>query len=258
MNQKEKEGIPMIKIVICDDDDFTVKFISELLAKAVNASKVSAKIVCKASSGTDILHFLQKTSDSFLYFLDFDFGKKELNGIDLVKKIYQYDPAGKIVFVTSHGEKGIPILQSGIQAFGFIEKNPNQQIMTAACVKYLKMADSRCISISESPMLELPIGIDETISLPLSDILYVDSVKIIAHSICYHTFDGSEITIRDTMEHALELLGSGFIRCHRSVIVNKKQVVSIKNGLIRLSNGVMVTCAINRRKEIMELCLKNN
>lgn len=248
----------MIKIVICDDDDFTVKLISELLTKAIKTSKVNAKIVCKAASGTDILNFIQNTSDSFLYFLDFDFGKKELNGIDLVKKIYQYDPTGKVVFVTSHGEKGIPILQSGIQAFGFIEKNPNQQIMTAACVKYLKMADSDCISPSEAPMLEFSIGIDETISLPLSDILYVDSVKTIAHSICYHTFDGSEITIRDTMEHALELLGTGFIRCHRCVIINKEQVVSIKNGLIRLSNGVMVACSINKRKEIMELCLKNN
>ena len=133
----------MIKIIICDDD-FTVKLINELLAKAIKTSKVNAKIVCKASSGTDILNFIQNTSDSFLYFLDFDFGKKE--------------------------------------------KNPNQQIMTAACIKYLKMADSDCISPSETHMIELPIGIDKTISLPLSDILYVDSIKTIAHSICYHTF----------------------------------------------------------------------
>lgn len=246
----------MLKIIICDDDDFTVKLIHGLLAKAIEASQVNAQIVCKASSGTDILNFIQKNPGPYLYFLDFDFGKKELNGIDLAKKIYQYDGNGKVVFVTSHGEKGMAILQSGVQAFGFIEKDPSQQAMIASLVRYLKMASPVLCQAPEIPMLELPIGIEETVCLSLSDIIYVDSVKTIAHSICYHTFNGSEITVRDTIEHALQLLGTGFVRCHRSVIINKEQVVSVKNGLVRLSNGASVCCAIGKRKELMELCLE--
>lgn len=246
----------MLKIKICDDDDFTVRLIHGLLEKAIEISKIDAQIVCKASSGVDILNFIHKNAGSFLYFLDFDFGRKELNGIDLAKKIYQYDANGKIVFVTSHGEKGMAILQSGVQAFGFIEKDPNQQSMIASLVKYLKMTVPALCQIPDSPILELTIGIDETTCLALSDIIYVDSVKTVAHSICYHTFNGSEITVRDTIEHALKLLGTGFIRCHRSTIVNKEQVVSVKNGLVKLSNGVMVCCAIGKRKELMELCLE--
>lgn len=246
----------MIKIVICDDDDFTVKLIHGLLEKAIEISKTEAQIVCKASSGADVLSFIQKNPGPYLYFLDFDLGKKELNGIDLVKRIYQFDTGGKVVFVTSHGDKGMDILQSGIQAFGFIEKNPSQQVMITSLVKYLRMTEPVLCQTSDIPMLELPIGIDETACLSLSDIIYVDSVKTVAHSICYHTFNGSEITVRDTIEHALELLGTGFIRCHRSIIVNKEQVVSVKNGLVKLSNGVMVCCAIGKRKEIMEICLE--
>ncbi len=246
----------MLKIIICDDDEFTIKFIHRLLDKAIEISKIEAQIVCKVSSGADILNFIQKNAGPYLYFLDFDFGRKELNGIDLTKKIYQYDANGKIVFVTSHGEKGLAILQSGVQAFGFIEKDPNQQVMIASLARYLKMTVPALCQIPEPPMLELQIGIDETIRLALSDIIYVDSVKTIAHSICYHTFNGSEITVRDTMEHALKRLGTGFIRCHRSVIVNKEQVVSVKNGFVKLSNGVMVCCAIGKRKELMELCLE--
>ena len=158
--------------------------------------------------------------------------------------------------MTSHGEKGMTILQSGVQAFGFIEKDPSQQSMIASFVRYLKMTIPALRRMPEPPVLELPIGIDETICLALSDIIYVDSVKTVAHSICYHTFNGSEITVRDTIEHALNLLGTGFIRCHRSIIVNKEQVVSVKNGLVKLSNGVMVCCAIGKRKELMELCLE--
>lgn len=244
----------MLKIIVCDDDNFTIKLIHELLEKAIEIGKVEAQIVCIASSGIDILNFVQKNPGSYLYFLDYDFGKKELNGIDLAKKIYHYDANGKIVFVTSHGEKGMAILQSGVQAFGFIEKDPNQQAMIASLVKYLKMTAPALCQIPEPLMLKLPIGIDETVCLPLSDIIYVDSVKTVAHSICYHTFNGSEITVRDTIEHALKLLGAGFIRCHRSIIVNKEQVVSVKNGMVKLSNGVMVCCAIGKRKELRELC----
>lgn len=143
----------MIKIIICDDDSFTVKLMNELLTKAVQISKTEAKVVCLASSGADVLNFIRGDKGPFLYFLDFDLGKNELNGIDLVKKIYQHDPDGKVIFVTSHGEKGLSILQSGIQAFGFIEKSPNQQLMISDCVKYLKMAGAANAPCEDAAML---------------------------------------------------------------------------------------------------------
>lgn len=249
----------MIRIIICDDDQFTIQLASHLLEKAIKISQIDSKIVCKASSGIELLNYIQNTPGPYLYFLDFDLGKKELNGIDLVRKIYQQDPNGKVVFVTSHTEKGIEILKSGIQAFGFIEKNPDQQLMILEYIKYLKMIDLSSCQSSDHSIIELQIGIDEIIRLSISDIAYVDSVKTIAHSICYHTFDGSEVIVRDTIEHALDLLGSDFIRCHRSVIVNKNHVVSIKNGLVKLSNGSMVVCALRKRKEMIQICcLKEN
>lgn len=244
----------MLNIIICDDDQFTLSTTSKLLEKAIGISNVSAKIACLASSGKELLNFIQNHSCSYLYFLDFDFGRFELNGIDLVKRIYKSDPLGKIVFVTSHADKGMDILRSGIQAFGFIEKSPEPNKMVTEYTKYLKMLEPSDSPDTVMPSIELPIGIDETVTLSVSEIAFVDSVKTIAHSICYHTFDGSEVTIRDTMEHALELLGSDFIRCHRSVLVNKNHVVSLKNGLIKLANGNSVPCAVGKRKEILSVC----
>ena len=76
----------MLKIILCDDDDFTLKLIQGLLEKAIEISKTDAQIVCKASSGMDILNFIHKNAGPYLYFLDFNFGRQELNGIDLAKK----------------------------------------------------------------------------------------------------------------------------------------------------------------------------
>lgn len=245
----------MLNIIICDDDRFTLQMLSTLLERAIIQSKVKAKIVCLSSTGQDLLQFIH-SGGTYLYFLDFDFGRESLNGIDLVRQIYQIDPNGKIVFVTSHGDKGMDILRSGIRPFGFIEKSMNQSKMIQEYVRYLQMAAPSEEKKETAPCIELLIGIDESVWLSISEISYVDSVKTTAHSICYHTFDGSEITMRDTLEHAHELLGKAFLRCHRSVLVNQTHILSLQNGMVRLSNGEFVICALSKRKMIQELCLR--
>ncbi len=247
-------GENMLKIVVCDDDNFTLKIISELLEDAIQESNINAKIVCLASTGNELLNFIQNNADSYLYFLDFDFGQTELNGIDLVRIIYRIDPKGKVVFVTSHTDKAVDILKSGIQAFGYIEKSLNQRKMINEYCNYIKMAKSSDSNYNDKHYIELSIGINESVQIPVSEITYVDSVKTVAHCICYHTFDRSEITVRDTIEHSLELLGKNFIRCHRSIIVNKNYVISLKKGLLKLSNGTTVLCALSKQKFIKAEC----
>lgn len=245
----------MLNIIICDDDEFTLHMLTALLERAISQSNIEAKLVCLASTGQELLQFIQK-GGNYLYFLDFDFGKEALNGIDLVRQIYQIDPIGKIVFVTSHGDKGMDILRSGVRPLGFIEKSVDQGKMVREYIRYLQMAASTKGVIETEPCVELSIGIDETVWLAISDISYVDTVKTVAHSICYHTFDGSEITVRDTLEHAHEQLGETFIRCHRSVFVNRIHILSLQNGMIKLSNGEFVVCALGKRRMIQELCLR--
>ncbi|MFR8165834.1 MAG: LytTR family transcriptional regulator DNA-binding domain-containing protein [Enterocloster sp.] len=80
--------------------------------------------------------------------------------------------------------------------------------------------------------------------------------ETVAHSICYHTLDGSAVTVRDTMDHAQELLGDRFIRCHRSVLVNQSHVLSLENGMLRLSNGEAVSCAFGKRKLMAGYCIR--
>lgn len=243
----------MLNIIICDDDQFTLQMLSTLLNRAISQSKVQAKLVCLCSAGQDLLQFIHNGGD-YLYFLDYDFGRESLNGIDLVRQIYQIDPNGKIVFVTSHGDKGMDILRSGIRPFGFIEKSMDQGKMVQEYIRYLKMAAPTQEKNETGFFIELPIGIDEWVRLAISELAYVESVKTSAHSICYHTFDGSEVTVRDTLEHAHERLGETFFRCHRSVLVNRQHILSLQNGMIKLSNGEFVVCALSKRKMIQEIC----
>lgn len=229
--------------------------LSVLLERAIGQSRTEARLVCLGSTGEELLQFIHR-GGNYLYFLDFDFGRESLNGIDLVRQIYQIDPNGKIVFVTSHADKGMDILRSGVRPFGFMEKSVNQGKMVREYIHYLQMAAPHKGVLADGLFVELPIGIEETVRLAVSKISYVDTVKTAAHSICYHTFDGSEITVRDTLEHAQEQLGETFLRCHRSVLVNYRYILSLQNGMIKLSNGEFVVCALGKRKMIQEICLK--
>ena len=101
----------------------------------------------------------------------------------------------------------------------------------------------------------MPVGIDEFVSIPICQILYVESVKTISHFICYHTVDGSSISIRDTIENALGVLGDDFMKSHRSIIINKRHVIGLVDGMVKFSSGESVACSFRLKKNIMKECL---
>jgi DNA-binding LytR/AlgR family response regulator len=67
-------------------------------------------------------------------------GNGELNGLDLSRIIRGQYPLSKIVFVTSHIEKNMEILKSGIESFGFIEKDFNRELMIREFENVLRLA----------------------------------------------------------------------------------------------------------------------
>lgn len=59
----------MLPIILCDDDHFTWQLLSDLLERAIQRSKVAAKVVCMASTGQELLQFI-RGGGNYLYFLD--------------------------------------------------------------------------------------------------------------------------------------------------------------------------------------------
>lgn len=250
----------MIGIIICDDDRFMLELSCKLTEKCIKQHDLSAKIVCKSTNYSDIIHFLKNNKNTYLYFLDLDFGSLAPNGIDIAKNIKEIEPLSKIVFVTSHDNLGINILKSGVEAFGFIEKTPDTKKMMTDYKKYITLVQELNITKSSdkknSRKIVLPVGIDESITFPVSQILYVESVKTISHFICYHTIDGSKISVRDTIENALSKLGDDFMKSHRSIIINKKHVIAVNDGLVKFSNGLQTVCSFRLKNIVTEKCLK--
>lgn len=238
----------MVKIIICDDDHFTRKWICEMVETTIQNMAIPAEIVCRSAGANEVLQFMAKNPGDYLFLLDLDLGAKRLGGLDLARELKKEFPLSKIVFVTSHGEKSMEILKSGVEPFGFIEKNMNQRVMIKEFSDVFQKLHTAGEEEGTERKIVLPIGIDEYISLPVRRISYVESLKNKPHHICYHTIDGSQIIVRDTLLHALELLGEDFETSHRSVAVNKRHVTEVGKTQIKLSTGEYVICAIGKRK----------
>lgn len=249
----------MLGIIICDDDKFMLDISRMIAENCIKKYRLDAKVVCQTVNSHEAINYLSKNKEAFLCFLDLDFGQNTLNGLDVSKMIKEMSPASKTVFVTSHTDKGMDILKSGVEAFGFVEKTTETYKMELAYKKYITLALGLRIpdstEKSSERKIDLPVGIDEFVSIPVLQILYVESVKTISHFICYHTVDGSSISIRDTIENALGVLGDDFMKSHRSIIINKRHVIGLVDGVVKFSNGESVACSFRLKNNIMRECL---
>ncbi|MDT3844127.1 MAG: LytTR family transcriptional regulator DNA-binding domain-containing protein [Bacillota bacterium] len=242
----------MIKLIFVDDDRFSLEMFSAMAKEAAQSLGITAEVSCLAGSGEEVMRYLKDSQDHFLCFVDYEIGDNHMNGIEIAKSIHDISMGNKVVFVTSHGEKNMEILKSGAQPFGFIEKNMDMALMKREFKDCIYKASSM-LEKDDSPKstntIELRVGVDDVIRISTCDVVFVEAVKQPAHNICWHTIDGNSITVRDSLDNALEMLGDGFAKCHRSVIVNKACVIGKNKGTLKLSDGESVECSIRHWKE---------
>lgn len=250
------EVLSILDIILCDDDKFILQLGAKRIEEEIAQKHVDARMACIAVESNEVLQYLKNNAGYYLIFLDLDFGNGKLNGIDVAKQIKGICDNVKIVFVTNHRDMAMQVLSSGVEPFGFLEKTADMQLLKNGYGRYIQMAISAFLPVRrETEWLELSVGIDETVRIDKQLILYLEAEKTISHGVSYHTMDGSFITIRDTLEHCWERLGADFIRVHRSILVNKKYIVSLNGATLHLSNGEEIPCAIRMLKEVKR-CLK--
>lgn len=242
----------MLRIILCDDDPFILNLAADKISKIIKSSRLDAAVVCMTTSGSELLTFVKNNPDRYLIFLDLDFGSGKLNGIDVAKALRQTDSDCKIVFTTNHHEMAMDVLKSGVEPFGFLEKSTDILKLAAGYQKYIHMLLFRCdrSDVAEFPTVSLHIGSDEQVTIALDDIIFVETEKTVSHGITYHTVNGSAITVIGSLDVAQQRLGDSFLKTHRSYLVNKRHLLGMKDGYVKLSNQQEVPCSFRQRSEV--------
>jgi len=242
----------MLKIILCDDDPFILQLGAEKINNMIEAQGFDAKVVILASGSNELFSYIKNNPSQYLIFLDLDFGSGKLNGIDVAKALRQTESDCKIVFTTNHYEMAMDVLKSGVEPFGFLEKSSDITKLSEGYRKYMFMLlkQNKPEVPDQRKTILLNPGMDEDISVFLEDIVYVETEKNVSHGITYHTINGSVITIIGTLDLEQKKLGDSFIRVHRSYLVNRRHILRMKEGFLKLSNQQEVPCSFRMRSEV--------
>ena len=205
------------KIAVCDDEKASLNTISKYIEKTFMQYGIEYDIHIFQSVSA-ILKFIQNNTCD-ICFLDIDM--PEMNGIDLAEQICQKNAHILIVFVSGKEEYVFQSFRA--HPFSFVRKAYFQDDMTSVVkdiVQLLYKQESEqqsCKIIDKSGYEHLFL---------LDSICYLEAKESYVNII----LDNTKILIRCSMKSLEKQLESnGFIRCHKSYIVNVKKVYAVKH-----------------------------
>lgn len=211
-------------IAICDDEKAEAEYLRVLVDKWSAANKYNAAITTFESAEAFLFDYAgNKNYDIIL--LDIEMGK--INGVELAKIIRKDNESVQIVFIT-----GFP----DFIAQGYEVSALNYLIKPVAEKKLSGVLDKAYKNLGKKERAVLFDINGESVRIPAGNII---SAEAFAHSVEVTT-TAEKFEIRQTTVETENLLGDGFIRCHRSYIVGLKYIKRITKTDVILDNGIVI------------------
>lgn len=234
-----------MRLAICDDDIYSLEAVSGSIMSTFNRCGYSPSID-KYSSPLELKDALKEKNYN-LIFLDIDM--PELDGIALGKIIKDSPNPPEIIFVSAREERVFESLS--VHPFGFIRKN-------SFLVDVSKVVESYCKSKQgegeEGKALNL-VSKGRILSIEIGDISYIDSYR----DTQYLHLKGQKdpVNVSSTMEKLDEKLKPhGFIRIHKSILVNYRYISRIESLEVLLVDGTRLELSRRKLQEVRAAYLK--
>lgn len=149
------------------------------------------------------------------------------DGIEAAQKIQQLDSSARIIYMTGYAERYVQqIFLKPANISGFLMK-PVEEKMLRENLKKIKDEEQEA---EKKRLLVKYKG--AMLSLSFNDIVYLESA---GHMITIHTREGKQ-NCYDRLEKLFERLPEYFIQCHKSYVVNMKEIQRIEKGKVLMSD----------------------
>ncbi len=217
----------MIKIAICDDDVEELEIISSYVSKGVKELDIPFNL-SSFEEGQDLMDHLRLFKDTFdIIFLDIYM--KFSNGIDVAKKIREFDKECKIIFITSSKEHAIDSYD--VNAIYYILKPFNEEKLSNA----IKIAIAGLQKENKQILIKNKKG---SYRITYNSILYAESK---ARVVDLHLKSGEIISFYSKLEDFFQSLDDErFLKCHKSFVVNMDYALKIENKKIFMINNITI------------------
>lgn len=239
-SQKARLVFRMFHIFLCDDD---VEYLANLKSQVtgfIQNSGIMAKIYTFTSMEA-ISDQLIKSCD--IAILDIDFAGKKHNGIDIAKRLRGFRKDAMIIFATNYIEYAPEGYE--VQAFRYIMKRDIPQKL----FDYLDQAIKRLHTDIE--VIQFQIN-GERIDIPISQILYIESqlhtVRVFVQG------QGKSKPVEYSFYSSIskleqQLSEKGFLRIHKSFLVNAAHVQRYQCHALKLDCGIELNASASRYAE---------
>lgn len=213
----------MIKIAICDDEEYYRNRIGRLLDSYMQTHDLDG-VMDIFSSGKE---FLKKRENIVRYDVVFmDINMDEMDGMEIAMKMREYHSDTCLVFVTAFIDYALEGYKA--EAVRYIMKDSLETALPECMDTVLKRLNMRSIIFT---------FIEGRRKLYTDNILYVESSrhKSIFTYLAEETVQYQMYEKLDVIERRLE--GYGFLRIHKSYLMNMKHIRKISNYAVVLDSG---------------------
>ncbi len=236
----------MISIYICEDNLIQRSEINRHIENIIFDLDLDMSIILSSDKPRDIIDRLKDDAGFGIYFLDITLNA-EINGLELAQEIRKYDRNGFIIFVTTHEEMSHLTFQYKVEALDYIVKNDeNLKSRLKECLisikdkcsntKMSKNKRSNCFHIDNK---------SKSIFLPHNEIKFFETSHK-AHKVIVHTIQ-KQIEFYGNLGKIAETLDDRFLRCHKSIIVNKELIKEVDKTNRRIVFEDGDTCEVSFR-----------
>lgn len=249
----------MVKAVIIDDDLTSRLLLSEILKKAIG----NVELLGEAGSVVEGILLIELVKPDVVFL---DISMPDGTGFDLLDKLKKID--FKIIFITAFTEFAVKAFK--YSALDYIVKpiDINELAKTIARIPNIKKVNDRtAVNELKANLLSNIESNARTIALPeLNGFAIIQVDKIIrCEGLRNYTKiifqEGEEKIVSRTLLEFEKLLSTlGFIRIHRSHLVNLENVVryiKAKGGMIELKTGELLKVSTKHKDNLLNVLLYN-
>lgn len=203
-----------MKIAICEDEQYWSDTLKTCIFEWAAIYKTAVECTDFVSP-EKLLDYLAAHEDVDVLFLDISLGPKTMDGMQTAKYIRKMGCPVPIIFVTVESIRAADGYL--VDAAGFLTKPIDP--------KRLALFLDKVVNRENKDRLVKIAATNNVFTVKAKDIVYVE---INNHTVIYHTIH-RDIQMRGALSDALKLLGTeGFVQIHRSYIISKDKIVTIK------------------------------
>ena len=217
----------MVKFAVCDDEREMADLVAEKLREFYPDE---CEIKCYTDGKTLLADSVRELFDAFFL----NIGMPTLGGFSLAEKIRVDNPFAKIIFVTNHTELAHIGYLYG--AFRYVRKFALEEELRETALSLKREFDM------QSEFLLLKTARGEIVA----DVENIRYFEVKGHQVTAF-FDDTEERVSGTMnEYEQRLKSNGFIRIHKSFLVNFRFIESVGKTTVTLTDGSTLALSRNR------------